>query len=800
MLRIWDLRALVLAAAAYCSSVPATAGTNQFTLIGPDGGFVRQVQFHPATPSIAFALTAGGYDRSTDAGLNWQRVGTNMQFAPEDLAVAPLDPNRVIVVVPGQAPLVSTDAGATLASIGNYPIPGGARHVEFAANSTIVYAALGVRVARSTDEGRTWTEVTPVPSNPNSELQFLRVDPLNADIVYVYDLNQGGFRSTDGGASWNPLPLPPNTFDLTVTGTTLKRLWAVSPNSGVHRSEDNGATWPDVFPVAAFTIARDPQDPSVLYVGTAPDGLFRTMNDGTGWANVHGNARVGQMNTIAINRLDPTQLMIGGTAGVAVGVPDTTGGVGGVWESRNRGIRAASAGDMSLAAGSGRLYVNTFGAGVHFLADGAVETTPVGNAALLQVLPAGSVANTFGVLAQSRRPDRLFVGLFGGYRRSNDGGVTWQSGSTGDGRTVEHFADSPGNPDLILAATDDGLHRSVNGGDTWTPANAGLPAQARASTLVFSSSAPGTAYAGFASGVYKSTDSGASWEIASQGFPAIDIRALAVDPRNAQVVYAAAAANGLLKTTNGGSSWSLLLWPNTPGLTLAVAIDPDLPDIVYVGGANTFARSIDGGNTWQELRASDAHPEMQAVTMLADPRSAGTLLVSTFSHGLAEMTVAPNLVLESGGAFTDPLLVNSQQTFRYRMRNAGPFHATGARAVVTLPADATGISATTTSGSCVVQAVTVTCTAPTLLLSGTVDLVVRSTHPTAGTFQVLASVSGDQPDHEPTDNEVRYTLTVVQPPDPSSGGGGGGGGSSSVLWLLALAALSYAKPRRFRTS
>jgi len=36
-------RALGFATVALASSWPASAGTNQFTLIGPDGGFIRQV-------------------------------------------------------------------------------------------------------------------------------------------------------------------------------------------------------------------------------------------------------------------------------------------------------------------------------------------------------------------------------------------------------------------------------------------------------------------------------------------------------------------------------------------------------------------------------------------------------------------------------------------------------------------------------------------------------------------------------------------------------------------------------------
>jgi photosystem II stability/assembly factor-like uncharacterized protein len=832
MLRHWNPRiagsACGVALIALGSTGPASAGTNAFTSIGPDGGSVRRVLLHPTMPSIAFALTSGGFYRSTDAGLNWQIVRTNAQFPPEDLAVDPRDPNRVLLAVVGQSPLVSTDAGATFASVGNFPPVPGLRHVEFSADGTVAYGAIGIRVVRSTDGGRHWSERTPVPSVSASELQFLRVDPLDPAVVYVFDLNAGGFRSTNGGGSWQPLALPANSNDMAITSTTPQRIWVASFNTGLHLSTDGGASFPSVFPgppgsfAAVTTIAIDPQNQSVVYVSLNQAGVFRTA-DGNGWANVTAGTRIGLINSISVNPLDATQLMLGGATGVTVGTPNTMG-IGGTWEGRNHGIFAASGGDMSFASGSGRIYVSTFDVGVHFLADGAAMA-PIDNEALQLTQSSSGRSTTSGLLAQSRGTDRLFVGIGEGYARSDDGGGTWQPGTTGTGLytdAVAHFADSPGNPDLILATVQSGLRRSIDGGDTWTSANTGLPAQAHATAVVFSSAAPNTAYAGIESfdgvncctqhGVYKSTDGGASWSPANTGFAAAEIRAIAVDPTDAQIVYAAAGASGLLKSSNAGAAWSRLDWPNAPGLTLSVAIDPELPSIVYVAGLNTLARSVDGGATWQALTSTVTRDGLPVNALLADPRRGATLLASTHSNGFAEITIAPNLVLETGGSFVNPVAPGAQETYRYRLRNAGPFHATGARAVVTLPADATGISATTTNGACVVQGTTVTCTAPTLVATAMADIEVRSTHPAVGTIEVLASASGDQPDPEAANNAMRYSVTVAvppptpppPPPTPPSSGGGGGGGTTSLLWVLTLAVLriarSYAKPRRFSTS
>jgi len=809
--------------AALGSTSSAIAGTNQFTLLGPDGGHIHKVLFHPANPSIVFALTQGGYYRSTDSGLTWLPVGDQQfEFTPADMAVDPRNPDRILFAAPGEL-MLSANAGASLAEVLTFPLnPAGLSQVEFSADGMVVYVASGVRILRSTDGGVTWGERTPVTNAFASSLQFLHVDPLNADVVYVYDLNQGGFRSSNGGASWQPVPMPANTVDIAITSTTPQKIWAASTDTGVHLSTDGGASWPVAFGGPALSIALDPQNQSVVYAGTSAGGLVRTA-DGNAWANVQGNARIGQITTIAVNPQDPTKLMMGGQTGVVAGVP-AQAGAGGVWESRNQGIRAMVAGDMSAPRGSSRIYINTFTAGVHFLADGAAATAPVNNAGMIPPAPATFLTTTFGLLAQARGADRVFVGISGGYVRSDDGGGNWQAGTLAIGSpdTVRYFADSPGNPDLIVASTFAGMHRSIDGGDSWLPANSGLPAQSQATALAFAPAAPNTIYAGIESvsgscctqhGVYKSTDGGVSWSAANTGLTSSNVRALAIDPANPEVVYAASNAVGLLKTTNGGAAWLGVTWPGGPANALAVAVDPQFPNIVYVGGFNRLARSVDAGLTWQELRPFAARPSWQANALLVDPRRASTLLMSTGTQGVAEITIAPNLVLEQGAipfAATDPGL----ETYQYRLGNIGPFHATGVRTVVSLPAGTTDIAPTISNGSCVVQGTTVTCQTQVLEVAATANIVVTTTRPAPGSVQVLASVHGDQPDAQATNNEVTYTFTVAQPtspPPPTSptnpsggGGGGGGGGTSSLLWILALAAMrlarSYARPRRFSTS
>jgi hypothetical protein len=52
--------------------MPSTfAAINEPTTLGPDGGTIYKLAFHPTNGSIAYAGTAAGFYRSADAGMTW---------------------------------------------------------------------------------------------------------------------------------------------------------------------------------------------------------------------------------------------------------------------------------------------------------------------------------------------------------------------------------------------------------------------------------------------------------------------------------------------------------------------------------------------------------------------------------------------------------------------------------------------------------------------------------------------------------------------------------------------------------
>ena len=129
----------------------------------------------------------------------------------------------------------------------------------------------------------------------------------------------------------------------------------------------------------------------------------------------------------------------------------------------------------------------------------------------------------------------------------------------------------------------------------------------------------------YGDGVYKSEDGGKSWK--NMGLKESEhIGKIVVHPNNSQLVYVAAygplwkegGERGLYKTTDGGKNWELSLEVDMHTGINEVHMDPENPSILYatahqrrrhvftyVGGGpgSKMYKSIDGGETWNEIKS-----------------------------------------------------------------------------------------------------------------------------------------------------------------------------------------------------
>ncbi len=127
--------------------------------------------------------------------------------------------------------------------------------------------------------------------------------------------------------------------------------WAVVPEEGIFLSLDGGGSWERKADRLGGSMVRSllpsPRDPSVVYAGTEPAGLFVSRNGGADWEDLPAFRELGvreswrdygkrsaHVETIACDPQDPQRLYVG----VEIGGAYRTDDGGATWCSINEGI------------------------------------------------------------------------------------------------------------------------------------------------------------------------------------------------------------------------------------------------------------------------------------------------------------------------------------------------------------------------------------------------------------------------------------------------------------------------------
>jgi hypothetical protein len=147
-----------------------------------------------------------------------------------------------------------------------------------------VYAIGDSILFRSTDDGATWTSLGHF--RPHTLAQSLTVDTAGA--IFAGDVALGVFRSTDGGQHWSESLVTEGCNSLAAhpAGWLFAGL-TYTGNGKVHRSSDGGATWnPVPLPDASGSFATECfgfGDQQEIYAGTI-DGFYRSTDFGASWS------------------------------------------------------------------------------------------------------------------------------------------------------------------------------------------------------------------------------------------------------------------------------------------------------------------------------------------------------------------------------------------------------------------------------------------------------------------------------------------------------------------------------------
>ncbi len=520
---------------------------------------------------------------------------------------------------------------------------------------------------------------TPIGPEAPGVVLTIAIDPHSPTTLYAGTQESGVFKSTDGGASWQPKSLGlegfPSIHHLLVDPQNPSTLYTSHRNS---KSVDGGETWFQNPPFAGGSgpTAIDPQTPSTVYAAPTYFGAFKSSNGGATWQEIALD--LGIVDAIVV---DPQSSAVVYAFVQEGGLFKSVDGAA-TWNAINAGLTSPAIAALAIDAGApATMYVAALSEydddGNRLTVGGVFKTTD-----------GGTTWNPSGTGLENRSVTRLVVhpqetatlyaftyplSVF----RSTDAGASWSAcGALPDViRTVSTLVVDPVTPATLYLGTDQGVVKSVDAGATWTAANAGFT-QLHVTAIDVAASDPPAVYAGtYRDGVFKSTDRGASWSavntgLAPAGIFGVQIDALAVDPLTPSRLYALIQASryGPFQSTDAGASWAGFPFDPFGGSLYCVAtlaVDPLDPGIVYAGMrrggvcAGGVLRSVDGG-PWTPTAA----PPIRIAALALDPITPGTLYIGSDDYqgfhkstdGGASWTTATELAHDAVTAIAvDPL-------------------------------------------------------------------------------------------------------------------------------------------------
>jgi photosystem II stability/assembly factor-like uncharacterized protein len=745
---------------------PVDFGALHWREIGPAvmGGRLDAVAGVPGDPNVIYlGHSSGGLYESTDGGMTFDPIfDAGRSSAIGAIAVAPSNP-RVLYIGTGEGfprntaalgdgIFRSDDAGKTWRSVGL----GNTQHIAKIAVApndpdVVLVAAMGPEfspggergIYRSGDGGKHWTRVLAVnPTTGGSDVLF---DPSNPGVAFAgtfdylrqpWTFRGGGtgsglWRSSDAGITWTRLTDPArhdglpggiiNRVGVTMSAHHRNVLYAIVPtkNGMLYRSDDGGTQWrlvnadqDLVFRPFYFSQVRvDPDRPDVVW--NISGGLERSTDGGKHfhdvdaggdnhdlWIDPSNNKRVllgsdmgfdfsnddgktwsfvntvpfAQIYRVGYDRDVPYHVMGGMQDHEVWWGPSTAWNDSGVDLGEWKNI--SDWGDGQYAQpdpnDSSIIYEDT-----HF-GDLTRRNLRTGEARYISPLP----VITFGTGASERAyrfnwsspllvsrhapPTTIYFGanvLF----RTTDEGQSWEK--------ISPDLTQPCDPSWLVRSGGPITHDNTNA-ETYCTIYA-IAEGARANTL----------WIGTDNGhVDLTRDGGATWSDLSAKFTGVpahatvaSIEASHVDRNTAYVTFDAHKLGDtrpyIFATHDGGSTWTRI----DRGLPLWVYVireDPRATSLLFAGTEDGIWVSFDGGAHWSDFRLGIAHVPVFDMQIQPD---ANDLIAGTHGRGFAILDDIAPLEGLARAVKSEVALFPPADAWRY---TSHPYHDLGQNAFV----------------------------------------------------------------------------------------------------------------------
>jgi len=373
------------------------------------------------------------------------------------------------------------------------------------------------------------------PALMSGRISDLEVHPKNDRVIYAGTAGGGVWKSSNGGATFNPIfddycqsigvvTLDPKDPDNTIwvgTGETWTRN-SVSVGDGIYKSTDGGQNWKKMGLETTERISNieiHPENSDVIYVG-ALGGLYGDSEDRGVYKSTDGGETWDKIFYVAPNTgcselvMDPNN-------------PDVL--YAAMWEFRRTAWSFSSGGDNS------GLYKSADGGKTW---DKIHNGFPSGQLGRFAIAVAPSDTDILYTLVESEKDEDK--GLY----KSEDAGNSWTQLNSDFGLVVRPFYFSrivvdPRNPDVIVKA---GLFGSISrdGGKTFK--NLGNM-HADIHDIAFDINDSDRMYVGTDGGVYRTWDGGSTMEIV-ESIPVSQFYHISIDDDEPYNVYGGLQDNG----------------------------------------------------------------------------------------------------------------------------------------------------------------------------------------------------------------------------------------------------------------
>lgn len=620
------------------TTVLAGEPASEWTGGGPDIGWVtRFARLAPGT-SIYAGTWGGGMFRSDDGGHTWVDISGNLRgVVVRDIEIAFDGIYQDVYVGTEDAGLfraesLFTDRWTPVNSGLGVGVPLPIRGVAVnPLDKRVVTVATFRGVATSRTRGNSWPDS--LYWLPGNSFEDVEASPLAPNRLYALD-SFGLWRTEDRGQT--RVELSEGLFgsfrwDLELSPTHLDSMVVVSLDEGVYRTMDGGQRWDLAGPVPGADAVSQPRLYDVefvpgsnhLYLGGERE-LYHSDDFGESWSVVDpgltGFNR--EVNAILVDDPQTQELILGSSTWGVV----HTGPGGGGWTFHNEGLRAAWV--LDVEAWDDEVLAVTQHGTVHHSADGGVTWTD--RTGGLRIVQAKDIlrdpATGRWVLASAR----------GMWVTDNQGQHWRRPAQWGGSQLIHYLAQAPWDG-RIYAATSEGLWSSPDG-DTWAREDSVDPDDPAFAVAT----APGDQSVWVGSrgdtGVAVSTAGGDFQSLVLNGILPTTVTDFAFPDGTSSEVMVATNAGLFALVRAPDNSYDVfdtgqgLPGPDGPPAVWDVELDPVSGDL-YAGvlDAGVF-RSVDDGESWSPFNEGLAWPSCDALTIRAEPRP--RLVLGTSGRGV----------------------------------------------------------------------------------------------------------------------------------------------------------------------